>query len=193
MRSKIIGSNNDTAFAFMIGTVLIGVLLGTLSFCFVSGSAADRLVSAAKDYISYRQNSEIGYILLDSFFTSSLYIMALFISGLFALGQLPAIGILLFKGSGLGMALSQAYSSHSVSAAMILIPSSLISCYAISIAGKEAISSSTRLLTIIMSNDHFSDIAVHTKRYGAVFISLEAFAAVSAAVDCVFSMIFSGR
>ena len=181
-----VSADYDKAFAFMIGAILIGVLLGTVSFCFLSNDLSDML-----------RSSDMGHILLDSFFVSSLFITAVFILGFFALGQLPALLILVYRGMGLGMVLSQVYTSYpagsAAAAALILIPAAVVSCTALCMAAKESVRFSSRLLTIVLCSDPCSGIVSMTKVYGTKYLMFEAAAAASAAVDCIFSVLLSSR
>ena len=187
----------DLAFAVMAGTLLIGVILGTLAYCFMSDSTADLLSLAAKDHISFRKSADFGRVLLDSFCVSSLFIAAEFLLGFFALGQLPAFALLIYRGMGLGAVLSQSYSetpSHRIVFVILLIvPACVISCYALCVAAKEAVRFSTRLLRLILLNKACPGLLDRSKNYAARFAALEAVAAVSAAVDCIASLIFAGK
>ncbi|MBR6102699.1 MAG: hypothetical protein IKP95_09735 [Ruminococcus sp.] len=192
-----VSADYDKAFAFMIGAILIGVLLGTVSFCFLSNDLSDMLLRAGERHIDFRRSSDMGHILLDSFFVSSLFITAVFILGFFALGQLPALLILVYRGMGLGMVLSQVYTSYpagsAAAAALILIPAAVVSCTALCMAAKESVRFSSRLLTIVLCSDPCSGIVSMTKVYGTKYLMFEAAAAASAAVDCIFSVLLSSR
>lgn len=195
--TRPITGNQDKAFAIMIAVLLIGVLLGTVSYCFLSNDLSQQLIKSAEEHIEFRINSDFGHILLHSFFASSLFMAAVFLLGFFALGQLPILAVLAYRGMGIGMVLSQCYSSHSgkeaFSAALLVIPSAVIACYALCMAAKEAVRFSTRLLAIVLSNDPCTGIAETTKLYGVRFLALEAVCAASAAADCFCSVLFASH
>ena len=132
----------DIAMAVMIGTLLLGTVLGTLSYCFMPQSTVDLLSAAVKDFVGFRQTADFGHILIRSFFTATLFIAAEFLLGIFALGQLPELLVLVYRGSGLGIILSQAYvttqKSRIVLVILFIVPAAVISCYALSLAAKEA-------------------------------------------------------
>ena len=187
----------DIAFAVMIGCLLIGVLAGVLAYCFMDNSISSQLIDANTEYLEFRKENDFGRILIDSFFVSTLFIGAEFLCGLFALGLLPALGVLIYKGMGIGVILSQGYtiyeSSRIVSLIAIIVPAAIVSCYGAALAAKEAVRLSGRLLLILFSNDSFTGLSEHFRAYGVRFLCIEAIISVSAAVDCVCSVFLASK
>lgn len=187
----------DISLAVMIGALLLGTVLGTLSYCFMPQGTVDLLSAAVKDYVGFRQTADFGHILINSFFTVSLFIAAEFLLGLFALGQLPELLVLVYRGSGLGIILSQAYvnadKSKLVLVILFIVPALVISCYALSLAAKEAVRMSSRLMTLLLVNKPCSGLLEHFKNYTARFAAVEALAAISAAVDCISSLLIASK
>ena len=200
MQNKTAGRlslGTDTAMAFMIGCLLIGVLLGTLSYCFMPHELTDKLAEAGREHIAFRQTSDLGHILIDSFFTASLFIAAEGLLGFFAFGQIPALLLPVFRGIGLGTVLSMVYNTYgspgAVYASIIIIPSAIISGIALCMAAKESARFSSRLFVITMSSDPCRGISEMTKLYCVRLLSAEAAVAASAAADCIFSLIFAAK
>ncbi len=187
----------DISFAFMTGFLLLGVIFGTLSYCFMSEGTVELLSKATKGYIDFRKSSDFGHILIDSFLVSSLFIGIEFIFGLSALGQLPELFVLLYRGSGLGIILSQAYDSIDKSklvlVILLIVPSCIVSCYALCVAAKEAVRMSGRLLRLMAVNRPVLGLLDHFKNYSARFAAIEAMAAVSAALDCILSLTLASK
>ena len=187
----------DIAMAVMIGTLLLGTVLGTLSYCFMPQSTVDLLSAAVKDFVGFRQTADFGHILIRSFFTTTLFIAAEFLLGIFALGQLPELLVLVYRGSGLGIILSQAYvttqKSRIVLVILFIVPAAVISCYALSLAAKEAVRMSSRLMTLLLVSKPCPGLLEHFKNYAARFAAIEALAAVSAAVDCIGSLLIASK
>lgn len=197
MQNKTGSRDIDAAFAVMTGTLLLGVILGVMCYCFMSEDAA-RIISAAQsDYIGFRQSADFAQILLASFGVSTLFLTALFLLGFFAFGQLPALFVLMYRGSGLGMILSQAYSgadgSRGALTVLMIVPACVISCYALCICAKESVRMSGRLLRHMMFNKPFPGMLESVKNYAVRFAALEAVAAVSAACDCICSVLLADR
>ncbi len=187
----------DIAMSVMIGALLLGTVFGTLSYCFMPQSTVDLLSGAVKDFVGFRQTADFGHILIRSFFTATLFIGAEFLMGLFALGQLPELLVLIYRGSGLGIILSQAYvnadRSRLVLVILFIVPAAVISCYALSLAAKEAVKMSSRLMTLLLVNKPCPGLFEHFKNYAARFAAIEALAAVSAAVDCISSLLIASK
>ena len=187
----------DIAMSVMIGALLLGVVLGTLSYCFMPESTVSLLSAAVKDFVVFRQTADFGHLLINSFFSSTLFIALEFLLGLFALGQLPELLVLVYRGSGLGIILSQAYvntdNSRIVLVILFIVPAMVISCYALSLAAKEAVRMSSRLMTLLLVNRQCPGLLEQFKNYAARFAVIEAMVAVSAAVDCISSLLIASR
>ena len=187
----------DISFAVMAGTLLLGVILGTLSFCFMPQSTTDLLSAAVKDFTGFRQTAGLGHILIDSFFVSTLFIAAEFVLGLSALGHLPELAVLLYRGCGLGIILSQSYVSTDKSklpaVILFIVPAILVSCYALCLAAKEAVKMSGHILGLMLTGEAASSLPEHFRNYLTRFSALEALAAVSAAVDCLCSLLIASK
>ncbi len=187
----------DAAFAFMAGVLMLGVILGTLSYCFMSDGTVELLGAATRDHISFRKTADFAHLLLDSFFVSTLFVTAEFLLGFSALGQLPELAVLLYRGSGLGLILSQAYVSTPRGrlpfVILLIVPAAVISCYALCIAAREAVKMSGRLLRVMLIDRQCLGLSEHFRSYAARFAALEAAVAVSAAVDCITSLLIAAE
>ncbi len=187
----------DAALAVMIGTLLLGVVLGTLSYCFMPQSTVDLLSAAVKDFVGFRQTADFGHLLISSFFSATLFIAAEFLLGLFALGQLPELLVLVYRGSGLGIILSQAYvntdRNRIVLVILFIVPALVISCYSLALAAKEAVRMSSRMMTLLLVNKPCPGLLDHFKNYAVRFAAIEALTAVAAAVDCISSLLIASK
>lgn len=195
--SRMRSQNKDIAFAVMVGAILLGTVLGTVSFCLFPESMTEALASSARDYMSFRKGSDMAGILLNSFAVTSLFIASEFLLGFFALGMLPEVLVLIYRGCGLGIVLSQAYTGCSAServiAALMIVPACVISCFALCLAAKEAVRLSGRLLVDLTAKENCRGELEYLKTYLVRFLALEAIAAVSAAVDCISSLLLADR
>ena len=187
----------DVAFAVMTGTLLLGVVLGTLSFCFMPKDMTDMLSAAVRDFTGFRQSAGFGHILIDSFFVTTLFIAAEFILGLSALGHLPELLVLIYRGSGLGIILSQAYVSTEPArlpvVILFIVPALAVSSYALCLAAKEAVKMSGHLLGLMLTGEGSGSLPEHFRSFLTRYAALEALAAVSAAVDCLCSVFIAPR
>lgn len=187
----------DSAMIVMVGTVLLGVIFGTVSYLYMPSRLSQLLFDANTGYIGSRAGETLSRILLDSFAVSSLFIGAEFILGFFALGQLPELLILIMRGMGLGTVLSQVYNSYSglnlLCAVFLIVPSAVISVYALAACAKNSVRLSTRLLLIALSSERCKGLLDNVRTYSARFVILEAAALGAALTDCFCSVCFAAR
>lgn len=134
---------------------------------------------------------------MKSLSTSTMFLGAVFVLGFSAIAQPVEIGVLVFRGMGLGVTMAQVYTQYGTTGiaicAVLIVPSALISAYALIIGTREAVYMSNLLMTNSLSDRPSEGMLSSVKLYGTKFLVLEAVCAVSAAVDCLCSVIFAGR
>ena len=132
-----------------------------------------------------------------SFFSSTVFLAVVFLSGFSSLGQPLAVAVLLLRGMGWGVAMSQLYSIYGghgalLSAMFVLLPA-VITAAALMIAAREAVAMSNILLCIVFSEGQHSGLRQTVRLYAVKFLVFEAAAAVAAALECLLTIIFAGR
>ena len=172
--------------AFFAGAILIGALLGAVTFCFMGSDELSMLSVFSNSFVDVR-----------SFFSSTVFLAVVFLSGFSSLGQPLAVAVLLLRGMGWGVAMSQLYSIYGghgalLSAMFVLIPA-VITAAALIIAAREAVAMSNILLCIVFSEGQHSGLRQTVRLYAVKFLVLEAAAAVAAALECLLTIIFAGR
>lgn len=182
-------------FAFLMGAVLLGALMGTLTFCFMDGAVLSRLAVFQSGFLSLRQSGELGSIMVKAFAGSTVYMLAVFLLGFSAVGQPFAVGVLILKGMGCGVAMCQLYADMgrqgiAFSAALIL-PSAVITSAALAFGAREAVVMSDMLLRVTLSDRQESGLREALRLYLAKFLTLEAVLAVAAAVECLSTLLVS--
>lgn len=184
-------------FGFLTGLAIVGVLFGVMSYCFMSAEFLKQLSIAERSYIELRQNQDFSQILIKSFAGSSIYLGCALILGFSAISQPIEIIIPLVKGLGLGVCLAQIYAQNGkegiLTGLLLILPCALISMYALIIGVRESIGLSNILLSNMLTVGQTNGLLSTVKLYGTKFLVLEAMTAVSAAVDCVCAVVFSGR
>lgn len=177
--------------------MVIGVLIGTLAFSFIKTSTLSDLNLIENDYLSMRENGEYVKILYSSLLNSSTLIIVLFLLGFCAIAQPVSVLIPVYKGMGFGVTIAQIYSENGVngffSAIILILPCALISSYALFIAVRESLRMSNRFFSQAFldrrcESDSIND---YVKLYAVKFLVLEAVTAVSAAVDCLSSLVYN--
>ncbi len=177
--------------AFFAGAILIGALLGAVTFCFMGSDELSMLSVFSNSFVDLEE------ILVRSFFSSTVFLAVVFLSGFSSLGQPLAVAVLLLRGMGWGVAMSQLYSIYGghgalLSAMFVLLPA-VITAAALMIAAREAVAMSNILLCIVFSEGQHSGLRQTVRFYAVKFLVLEAAAAVAAALECLLTIIFAGR
>lgn len=183
--------------AFFAGTILLGALLGAVTFCFMGSDELSRLSVFSNSFVDVRSSGDLGEILVRSFVSSTVFIAVVFLSGFSALGQPLAVAVLLLRGMGWGVAMSQLYSLYGghgalLSAVFVLLPA-VITAAALMIAAREAVAMSNILLCIVFSDRQHNGLRQTVRLYAVKFLVLEAAAAVAAGLECLLTIIFAGR
>ena len=164
--------------AFFAGAILIGALLGAVTFCFMGSDELSMLSVFSNSFVDVRSSGDLEEILVRSFFSSTVFLAVVFLSGFSSLGQPLAVAVLLLRGMGWGVAMSQLYSiygGHGVllSAMFVLLPA-VITAAALMIAAREAVAMSNILLCIVFSEGQHGGLRQTVRFYAVKFLVLEA-------------------
>ena len=98
--------------AFFAGAILIGALLGAVTFFFMGSDELSMLSVFSHSFVDVRSSGDLEEILVRSFFSSTVFLAVVFLSGFSSLGQPLAVAVLLLRGMGWGVAMSQLYSIY---------------------------------------------------------------------------------
>ena len=143
----------------------------------------------SNSFVDVRSSGDLEEILVRSFFSSTVFLAVVFLSGFSSLGQPLAVAVLLLRGMGWGVAMSQLYSIYGGHGALL----SVITAAALMIAAREAVAMSNILLCIVFSEGQHGGLRQTVRLYAVKFLVLEAAAAVAAALECLLTIIFAGR
>ena len=81
--------------AFFAGAILIGALLGAVTFCFMGSDELSMLSVFSNSFVDVRSSGDLEEILVRSFFSSTVFLAVVFLSGFSSLGQPLAVAVLL--------------------------------------------------------------------------------------------------
>lgn len=189
--------HNTGFFGFLAVIAVIGILFGVMSYCFMSADFLEQMSVAQQNFFELRKNRDFVQILIKSFGSSSIFIGCAFVLGFSAIAQPIEIIIPLVKGMGLGVSVAQIYSQNGKSGiltcALIILPCAVISMYALLIAVRESVGLSNIFMTAALTSGQTNGLLGTVKLYATKFLVIEAVTAVSAAVDCVCTVVFAGR
>ena len=196
MRTNSIGGKlyKPQFFAFLMGMVLIGVLLGTISYCYMSGDFLEKLSLSQTGFLARREHLNYGEILVKSFSGTTAFLAAAFVLGFCPIGQPVEFAVPLIRGMGLGVTLAQLYSCFGkqgiVFSLLLVIPGAVISTIALAVGVRESIGLSNIYMRVSLADRQVDGLLDTLKLYGAKFLMLEAALAVSAGIDCLGTVIF---
>ena len=83
--------------AFFAGAILIGALLGAVTFCFMGSDELSMLSVFSNSFVDVRSSGDLEEILVRSFFSSTVFLAVVFLSGFSSLGQPLAVAVLLLR------------------------------------------------------------------------------------------------
>ena len=106
------GSKRLVLFVFLMAAALLGVLFGTLIYCYLSEESLSSIVMMRESFIESRLSLDFGEALLKSFTTGLIFIAAIYILGLCALGQPFTVMILVYRAVGVGAAAASVFSAY---------------------------------------------------------------------------------
>lgn len=183
--------------AILSGIVLIGALLGTISCCCLDADIVKRFGLTGMDFITGRKNMEFGKMLVSSLGSTTVFLLVIFVLGFSSIGQPAEIAVLVIRGIGLGVTLSQIYISGGKTSvlwgSLLVVPCATISTYAIITGAREALTMSNIYLKISLSDRQENGLLCSLKLYAVKFLVLEAVLAVGAGVDCLCTYLFLNK
>lgn len=196
MQVRRIGVYTSRFYAGLLCVVLVGVLLGSLFYSSMDAGVIKSLGNTQSGFVSVRQQMQFSQILLKTLGSSTLFLFVIFVSGLCAVGHPIVIGTLAVRGLGLGVVLSQLYSSFGAKgllySAALVLPNGLICAVALAFAAREALCMSNQYALFSLSDRQVDGLRETLRLYVTKFLVLEAVLAVSAGVDCLVTWITKG-
>lgn len=184
-------------FAFLCIMVLIGVLMGTITYCFAQGDFLNQLFNAQENFITVRQEKDLLSIMTSSFFGAAVFLAAAFLCGLCPLGQPFEVILLVIKGMGIGLTLSQLYTGFGSQKMLLsiglVVPGAVISSISLVFAVREALCLSNIYLSISISDVQQDGLRETIKLYAVKYLILLTVLAASAGIDCLCSYLLVHR
>ena len=180
----------------LMGIMLLGVLIGTLTFCNMKSGDFSNLSFITQGFIKNRGEQTFIKTLLTSFYTSGLLALICFLLGFSAIAQPIEILVPLFRGIGLGTSIAYIYSCYGFKgffiALIMIMPHAVISSIAIIIAARESMRLSNLFTNKAMSSKNEGDLRSSIKLYLLKFVILFGIIAISALIDSILTFSFAG-
>ncbi|MBQ7980143.1 MAG: hypothetical protein IJ305_00885 [Oscillospiraceae bacterium] len=132
------------------GIVLLyfmGVITGAILYCFPPDGQAERFGTIAESFISGRFDKQFAEILVNSFCEPFVMLLICFLLGLSAVAHPAEYLVPVFHALGTGITLAGIYDLYGISgigmSAVMIIPGTVISAFAVIIAVREALNMSS--------------------------------------------------
>ena len=192
----LIGNRGMLFMAFML---LIGMVIGTLLIKYSNPYANHYVSTLFGDFLSARRGQPFFSTLFISFFSVFPFLLALYISGLCAVGLPACVFIPAFRGLGIGLIAGYLYSALSLKGiaffALIIIPGAFVSSIVLILASRESLHFSTSmfktLLPQVKTNSMFEDFKKYSIKFLFLLLILFAAAIIDALMSAAFFSFFS--
>lgn len=185
----------NSFFILIAGIMLGGVVTGTYVFCNMNGALEKTFSFMSTSFISDHAQSELLRTVLKDFYTSTAELFIVFVLGFCAVLQPVTLAFAFFKGMGLGIMLSQIYSSTGAKGFaivfLLIIPSTLINVFALSLGIQESFRMSNRMAKKTFTNMVITGSRDETVIYCKKFLILEVLIIISSLADGICSALFS--
>lgn len=184
-------------FAFLCGTAVLGVILGTMCFCLdgkgFTGSAVRYLSAAADEH----DTLDYGRLLAKSLWGNTVFLLGIGILGLCPVGQPFELALLILRGMVLGYSMAQVYSVTGKDAVVysigLMLPGAVTGMFGLIAAQREALCLSGIYLRLTLSDKPVQGLSDTVKLYGAKLLAAQALLALAAGADTLCSFLFMGR
>ncbi|OJU11706.1 MAG: hypothetical protein BGN88_07320 [Clostridiales bacterium 43-6] len=187
------GNRGMLLMAFLL---LLGMLIGTLFIKNPNAYTTNYVSSLFGDFLSARRGQPFLNTLFISFFSVLPFLLALYISGLCALGMPACIFIPAFRGLGLGLTAGYLYATLSLKGiaffALIIIPGAFISSIVLILAGRESLRFSSEMFKILLPSVRPNTLHEEFRRYSIKFLVLVLILFASSIMDALMSAAFFG-
>lgn len=174
--------------------ILIGVFIGTAVYILKDEPLSGSLNELNTDYLSLRSGSSYMSVMITSLFNSTILLAILFLGGLCAVAFPVVLVVPIYKGLGIGCSVAELYASMGqkgfIYALILILPSAVISCYALMIGTREAYRMSIECFGAIFKSKIYT-VSENAKLYLVKFLILEAILSVSATIDSLCSLVYN--
>ncbi|MBC8569583.1 stage II sporulation protein M [Zongyangia hominis] len=187
-------------FTLLFAVVLIlGVVTGSLLTKSIDLGTLSDLGLVTLEFIKVKVAQSFWQNFVFSFTSGFIYLFVLFLMGFTAISQPLMLGVVFFKGLGLGLSMGYAYSTMGQSgilASMVfLLPNALFISFAILWAAKESFKLSVLFFCQLLPNQSESRLGKMAKKLCVKYISITAFylagCALEAGIISLFGQFFA--
>lgn len=179
---------------FLMGAALFGVLFGTLIYCYVSEDTLKTLSVIRDDFLAARLGDDFGRALIKSFGASFVFLLAVFLLGLCALGQPFTVLVLLYRAVGIGAAAASVFSAYGKEGirvfSFLLLPEGAAGLMILSLAARESLAMSGIVFKTLISDTSERCMADISKLYCVKMLILLACAGAAALLQSLLTIAY---
>lgn len=181
-------------FSVLIALFFIGVAYGAVLVGGASQETADSLQRITDQFLLQKAGDSFLTAMFSALASGGIFVLLLFLCGFSAVGQPFSLFLVLFRGIGLGTAMGHFYLNLGLKGILmslaLIVPTGIISSYAILLAGRESVKLSNRFFKV-MTCDDFSMPGGVLKTYSVKFFILVLLILLSAVVNGICTQIFA--
>lgn len=179
---------NKSRLSVIVLLYFIGVISGVILYCFPPDGQADSFGIFAQNFVSGRFDKKFAEILVNSFCEPFVMLLICFLLGLSAISHPAEYLVPVFHALGTGITFAGIYDKYGVNgvvmSAVMLIPGTVISAFAVIIAVREALNMSTDVYSA--SFGRVSTTAkINFRLYFTKFVILCAIVVIAAFVESI--------
>ena len=175
--------------------VLLGMIYGVVIVGSVSQQTLSKLAFITDEFLDQRLVQSVLITFWHSFVGSASLLLVAFVCGFCAIAQPIPIGILLFRGFGLGLSLSYLYVNNGMSGVfcflLLVLPQAVIATFALALGARESIRFSNHLFSFVVLQKEVQATGMF-KLYLIKFLVLCGFTLVAALLDGICTFLFAG-
>lgn len=174
----------------------LGMWYGSVTVAIAPKEIVTKLSQITVGFADKRVEQSVFSTFIHSFGADAFVLIILYLLGFSAIAQPLELFVPAFYGLGVGASMGYIYSAYSfqgiVYCFVMIVPTTVISTFAVVLATREACFMSNLFLGNIIPRFK-ADISIQTlKLYSIKYLVLLGFALASAVVDCVFTFLFAG-
>ena len=182
-------------FAFLCGTAVIGILLGTMCFCLEDTEIAG--IGCLGGNIDLQRSVGADRMLAGSLWRNTVFLLGVGIAGLCPLGHPLELALLMIRGMAAGYSMARLYSVTGKDAVIccigLMLPGTVIGMLGLIATVREALCLSGIYLRLTLSDKPVCGLSETIKLYGAKLLAAEALLALAAGADTLCSFLFIGK
>ncbi|MBQ5319413.1 MAG: hypothetical protein J6K17_09985 [Oscillospiraceae bacterium] len=187
--------HNKSRLSGIILLYFAGIAAGAVLYCFPPDGQAERFGTIAENFVSGRFDKQFAEILVNSFCEPFVMLLICFLMGLSAIAHPVEYLVPVFHALGTGITLAGLYDVYGITgigmSAVMIIPGTVISAFAVIIAVREALNMSSDVYSASFGKVSAA-AKINFRLYFTKFVILCAMVVAAAFAESVLISLFAG-